>query len=85
MTDVKIKLYHQINSCILCCQSGIDNLLTYWAIFYFTRGWKMNYLVIEVDTVLHPLFKEDMIAITIPENPGHVGQRYVATKKSSKK
>jgi excisionase family DNA binding protein len=34
-----------------------------------------------MDTVLHPLLKEGVIAMTIPDNPGHVRQRYVATQK----
>jgi hypothetical protein len=34
-----------------------------------------------MDTVLHPLLQEGVIAMTIPEYPGHIKQRYVTTKK----
>lgn len=37
-----------------------------------------------MDTVLHPLLQEGVIAMTIPEYPGHIKQRYVTTKKLSK-
>lgn len=37
-----------------------------------------------MDTVLHPLVQEGVIAMTIPENPKHIKQRYVATKKLNK-
>ena len=33
------------------------------------------------DSVLHPLLEEGIIEMTIPENPSHVKQRYVATRK----
>lgn len=36
-----------------------------------------------MDTVLHPLVEEGVIAMTIPENPTHTKQRYVATRKMS--
>ena len=32
------------------------------------------------DTVLHPLLEEGVIRMTIPENPGHVKQRYVTVR-----
>ena len=37
-----------------------------------------------MDTVLHPLLREGVIAMTIPEYPGHIKQRYVATRKLDK-
>jgi len=33
------------------------------------------------DSVLLPLLEEGVLKMTIPGNPGHVKQRYVATKK----
>ncbi len=34
-----------------------------------------------MDTVLHPLLKEGVIVMTIPENPGHIKQRYIAIRR----
>lgn|GEM_PF-1901016 len=33
------------------------------------------------DSVLHPLLEEEVLEMTIPDNPGHVKQRYVATRR----
>ena len=34
-----------------------------------------------MDSVLHPLLEDGVIEMTIPEQPGHVKQKYVATKR----
>jgi len=34
-----------------------------------------------MDSVLHPLLEDGVIEMTIPEQPGHVKQRYIATKR----
>lgn len=34
-----------------------------------------------MDSVLHPLLEDGVIQMTIPDQPGHVKQRYIATKR----
>ena len=34
-----------------------------------------------MDSVLPPLLEDDVTEMTIPEQPGHVKQKYIATKR----